>query len=173
MLQINPNEIIRNSKLINNSLETILNNLSYLKKTNNNTSNYQNILNIDKIVLREQKLLLEKDALNRSEIWCYYPIPCYNELYKYKTIWNLIMKAFCKLCVWINRFFYRIFYIGKASANNWVFDYLRGHSDETEKLRTIKNIQDREKEPKVEILRYVLKDAETAFKVDAWYLYIY
>lgn len=55
MLQINPNEIIRNSKLINNSLETILNNLSYLKKTNNNTSNYQNILNIDKIVLSLQE----------------------------------------------------------------------------------------------------------------------
>ena len=52
MLQINPNEIIKSSRLINNSLETILNNLKYLKHSSNkNSLDYQNIDKINRLVL--------------------------------------------------------------------------------------------------------------------------
>ena len=52
MLQLNPNEIIKNNKLINNSLETILNNLKFLKNTYDKSSlEYQNIDKLNKLVL--------------------------------------------------------------------------------------------------------------------------
>lgn len=56
MLQINPNEIIRNSKLINSSLETILNNLTYLRNmSTKNSIDIQTIDKLNKIVFKLQE----------------------------------------------------------------------------------------------------------------------
>ncbi len=56
MLQLNPNEIIRQSKLINDSLETILNNLKYLKNScNKNSLDYQNIDKLNEMALTIQE----------------------------------------------------------------------------------------------------------------------
>ena len=62
MLQINPNEIIRNSKLINNSLEAILNNLKFLKNSSNKNVDYQAIDKLNGMVLTLQ----EKSAFLNS-----------------------------------------------------------------------------------------------------------
>lgn len=67
----------------------------------------------------------------------------------------------------VNPFTGKIFYVGKASSNNRAFDHLKGNSNETEKLETISSIRKQGKEPKIEILRYGLKDEETAFEVEA------
>lgn len=61
MLQINPNEIIKNNKLINNSLETILNNLKFLKNAsinNNIDSQIINDLNKKVLVIQEKSTFL-------------------------------------------------------------------------------------------------------------------
>lgn len=61
----------------------------------------------------------------------------------------------------------KIFYVGKASANNRAFDHLKSSSKETKKLKTISDIRKKGKEPKVEILRFGLKDEASAFEVEA------
>ena len=110
-------------------------------------------------------------------------LPCYNSFIivaltrcNPNSKGDFFMKGFSKLTQealgyyvygLINPFTGKIFYVGKASANNRAFDHLKGNSTETEKLKTIQNIRERGKEPKVEILRYGLKDAETAFEVEA------
>lgn len=54
MLQLNPNEVIRLNKLISNSLDTIQNNILYLKKKYSNTDKIEqlDIKNLDKYVTK-------------------------------------------------------------------------------------------------------------------------
>lgn len=61
----------------------------------------------------------------------------------------------------------RIFYIGKASANNRAFDHLKRSKNETEKTKFINEIRSSGYEPKVEILRSGLSTENMAFEVEA------
>lgn len=61
----------------------------------------------------------------------------------------------------------RIFYVGKASANNRAFDHLHSKGGEGDKHEWIRQIRSAKMEPVVEILRYGLKSAEESFEVEA------
>jgi len=67
----------------------------------------------------------------------------------------------------IDPFSDKIFYVGKASGNNRVFDHLKSAKLETEKTKKIKEISLKNAEPKIEILRYGLATEEIAFEVEA------
>ncbi|WP_318475326.1 LEM-3-like GIY-YIG domain-containing protein [Photobacterium leiognathi] len=61
----------------------------------------------------------------------------------------------------------RIFYVGKASANNRAFDHLRKNAKESRKTEKIQEIRSLGKEPRVELLRYGLETESIAFEVEA------
>jgi uncharacterized protein len=61
----------------------------------------------------------------------------------------------------------KIFYVGKASANNRAFDHLNSAHDETAKHRRIAEILALDREPRVEILRSGLETKEACFDVEA------
>jgi hypothetical protein len=61
----------------------------------------------------------------------------------------------------------KIFYVGKASSNNRVFEHLKSSKVETEKTKKIKEIRLKNSEPRVEILRYGLESEEMAFEIEA------
>jgi hypothetical protein len=61
----------------------------------------------------------------------------------------------------------KIFYVGKASANNRVFDHLKASEEETKKTEKIAQIRNSKEEPKIEILRHGLKTEEIALEVEA------
>jgi hypothetical protein len=67
----------------------------------------------------------------------------------------------------IDPFDNKIFYVGKASGNNRVFDHLKSTKLETEKTKKIQEIIFKNAEPKIEILRYDLATKEIAFEVEA------
>jgi uncharacterized protein len=60
----------------------------------------------------------------------------------------------------------KIFYVGKANANDRPFDHLRTNGDQ-EKARRIRMIKRSGHRPVVEILRYGLKSAAECFQVEA------
>lgn len=61
----------------------------------------------------------------------------------------------------------KIFYVGKASANNRAFDHLKETKTESLKTKLIASIRKDGLEPKVEILRYGLDSEKTVFEVEA------
>jgi hypothetical protein len=61
----------------------------------------------------------------------------------------------------------RIFYIGKASANDRAFNHLKVTSSESKKQETINEIRAAKLEPTVEILRYGLESEKVALEVEA------
>lgn len=61
----------------------------------------------------------------------------------------------------------RIFYVGKASANNRAFDHFKASKKETKKSKLISEIRAEKHQPEVEILRYGLESQEIAFEVEA------
>jgi hypothetical protein len=61
----------------------------------------------------------------------------------------------------------KIFYVGKASANNRAYDHLNSEFEETSKHSHIKAIREAGAEPVVEILRYGLETKEACFEVEA------
>ena len=67
----------------------------------------------------------------------------------------------------IDPFTDQIFYVGKASGNNRVFDHLRRTKLESEKTKKIKEIRLKKAEPKIEILRYGLESEKIALEVEA------
>ncbi len=67
----------------------------------------------------------------------------------------------------IDPFTDKIFYVGKASGNNRVFDHLKSSKLESEKNKKIKEIRSKNVDPKIEILRYGLDSEEIAFEVEA------
>lgn len=67
----------------------------------------------------------------------------------------------------IDPFTDKIFYVGKASGNNRVFDHLKNTDLQSEKSNKIKEIRVKKAEPKIEILRYGLATEQIAFEVEA------
>lgn len=67
----------------------------------------------------------------------------------------------------IDPFTDKIFYVGKASGNNRVFDHLKSTVSESDKALMIKEIRSKKAEPKIEILRYGLSSEELALEVEA------
>lgn len=67
----------------------------------------------------------------------------------------------------IDPFNKKIFYVGKASANNRAFDHFKASKKESEKTKKIKDILSKGKEPIVEILRYGLNSEKSALEVEA------
>lgn len=61
----------------------------------------------------------------------------------------------------------RIFYVGKASANNRAFDHLKASVAESDKSSKIAEIRAAKCEPQVEILRYGLESEALALEVEA------
>jgi len=61
----------------------------------------------------------------------------------------------------------KIFYVGKASANDRAFNHLKKSSKESRKTNKIAEIRNLGYEPRVEILRYGLKSETIAFEVEA------
>ncbi len=61
----------------------------------------------------------------------------------------------------------RIFYVGKASANNRAFDHLNSLPEETEKSRIIEEIRSANMKPEIDILRYGIRTQEECFNVEA------
>lgn len=61
----------------------------------------------------------------------------------------------------------KIFYVGKASANDRAFDHLQISEAESKKQKKIFEIRDSNSEPVVEILRYGLASEMIAFEVEA------
>jgi hypothetical protein len=61
----------------------------------------------------------------------------------------------------------KIFYVGKASANDRAFDHLKSTTKESKKNKKISEIRRLELKPIVEILRYGLDSNEMAFEVEA------
>lgn len=61
----------------------------------------------------------------------------------------------------------KIFYVGKASANNRAFDHLKSTPSESQKSGRIREIRASGLEPKVDILRYGLETESAAFEVEA------
>jgi len=61
----------------------------------------------------------------------------------------------------------RIFYVGKASANDRAFNHLKVTSSESRKQEIIDEIRLAKLEPIVEILRYGLKSEKVALEVEA------
>jgi uncharacterized protein len=61
----------------------------------------------------------------------------------------------------------KIFYVGKASANNRAFDHLKASVSESDKSSKIAEIRAAEYEPQVEILRYGLESEKLALEVEA------
>jgi hypothetical protein len=61
----------------------------------------------------------------------------------------------------------RIFYVGKASANNRAFDHLKPLARESEKAKQISVIRSKGREPEVHILRHGLRNDWTAEEVEA------
>ncbi|SFM11570.1 LEM-3-like GIY-YIG domain-containing protein [Halopseudomonas yangmingensis] len=61
----------------------------------------------------------------------------------------------------------KIFYIGKASANNRAFDHLKAAATESRKSQRISEIRAAGCEPSVEVLRYGLETESAAFDVEA------
>jgi hypothetical protein len=61
----------------------------------------------------------------------------------------------------------KIFYVGKGSENNRVFDHLKASKTESEKTKRIKEIRSKGKEPIVEILRYGLNSEKSALELEA------
>jgi hypothetical protein len=61
----------------------------------------------------------------------------------------------------------RIFYVGKASANNRAYDHLNAEFEETAKHLRIQAIRQAGAEPIVEILRYGLETKEACFEIEA------
>ncbi len=61
----------------------------------------------------------------------------------------------------------KIFYIGKASANDRAFDHLRSTNLETEKQEKISEIRGSGHEPSVELLRYGLESESIALEIEA------
>ncbi len=61
----------------------------------------------------------------------------------------------------------KIFYVGKASANNRAFDHLRASEGEGAKSKRIREIRQVGLQPQVEVLRYGLADASMCFEVEA------
>jgi hypothetical protein len=61
----------------------------------------------------------------------------------------------------------KIFYVGKASANNRAFDHLKTSKDENRKLNLIRDIRNSgHSDPRVDILRYGLTE-DSVFQVEA------
>lgn len=61
----------------------------------------------------------------------------------------------------------KIFYVGKASANNRAFDHLKAPGAESSKLAKIAEIRAAHLEPSIEVLRYGLESEKTALEVEA------
>lgn len=61
----------------------------------------------------------------------------------------------------------KIFYVGKASANDRAFNHLKVSKSESKKQETINAIRTARLEPTVEILRYGLKSETVALEVEA------
>jgi hypothetical protein len=61
----------------------------------------------------------------------------------------------------------KIFYVGKASANNRAYDHMNAEFEETAKHLRIKGIREAGLEPTVEILRYGLVTKEACFEIEA------
>ncbi len=61
----------------------------------------------------------------------------------------------------------RIFYVGKASANDRAFNHLKVSSSESKKQETINEIRLAKLEPSIEILRYGLESEKVALEVEA------
>jgi hypothetical protein len=61
----------------------------------------------------------------------------------------------------------KIFYVGKASANNRAFDHLKASASESDKSSKIAEIRAAKSEPLVEILRYGLESESLALEVEA------
>lgn len=61
----------------------------------------------------------------------------------------------------------KIFYVGKASGNDRVFDHLKSTKVETDKTKKIKEIRSKKAEPRIEILRYGLDNEKMAFEIEA------
>lgn len=61
----------------------------------------------------------------------------------------------------------RIFYVGKASANDRAYDHLKITKSESKKQETINEIRAAKLEPIVEILRYGLESEKVALEVEA------
>ena len=61
----------------------------------------------------------------------------------------------------------KIFYVGKAAANDRAFDHLKSSTKESKKNNKISEIRSLGKEPRVEILRYGLNSDAIAFEVEA------
>lgn len=61
----------------------------------------------------------------------------------------------------------KIFYIGKASANNRAFDHLKAAASESAKSQRISEIRAAGREPLVEVLRYGLDAEAAALEVEA------
>lgn len=67
----------------------------------------------------------------------------------------------------VNPFDEKIFYVGKAYANDRAFDHLKKVAKESKKTNKIKEIRSLGQEPRVEILRYGLDSDIIAFEVEA------
>jgi hypothetical protein len=61
----------------------------------------------------------------------------------------------------------KIFYVGKASANNRVFDHLATTASESRKSLKIDEIRAAKRQPQIEILRYGLESERVALEVEA------
>ena len=61
----------------------------------------------------------------------------------------------------------KIFYVGKASANNRAFDHLKAVASKSDKSAKIDEIRAAKFEPQVEILRYGLESERVALEVEA------
>ncbi|MBI4929699.1 MAG: hypothetical protein HY841_02975 [Bacteroidetes bacterium] len=67
----------------------------------------------------------------------------------------------------IDPFDKKIFYVGKASSNNRAYDHLKATNSESKKIKKIKEIRSRNKQPIVEIIRYGLASEKIALEVEA------
>lgn len=61
----------------------------------------------------------------------------------------------------------KVFYVGKASANNRAFDHFKISKNESKKAMKIAEIIASDNVPRVDILRYGLSSEEIAFEVEA------
>ena len=61
----------------------------------------------------------------------------------------------------------RIFYVGKANANNRAFDHLKAKETETAKSRLISEIRQSKLQPRIEVLRYGMSSPVECLNVEA------
>jgi uncharacterized protein len=61
----------------------------------------------------------------------------------------------------------KIFYVGKAAANNRAFDHLKASASESRKSSRIAEIRAAKRQPRVEVLRYGLESEGVALEVEA------